>query len=44
MEILIGTFDIIDLLLIISFAILEKNMYSKVWRKECRKVEFINIC
>jgi hypothetical protein len=35
MEILIGTFDVIDLLIIISFAILEKNIYSKIWGKEC---------
>jgi hypothetical protein len=35
MEIIIGTFDIIDLLVIILFAIFEYNMYINIWRKKC---------
>jgi len=35
LEIIIGTFDIIDLLVIILFAIFEYNMYSNIWRKKC---------
>jgi len=35
LEIIIGTFDVIDLLVIILFAIFEYNMYSNIWRKKC---------